>query len=326
MTDRAGHLGPRSDSTPDAPRDPEPTTARCLRTSRTAAIVPLPSKMNGFGSTASDEHQPVMWLRGHAVYAAHFIVLVFVGSMLVTTLLDFLHVGLQFEWLPFTSAAVLHGQVWRLFTYGLVNPPSFQFVFDMLMIAWFGRDVERFFGRRTFLFLYACIYLVTPVLFTMIGVWLPMTRFGETGAFALFIAFATIYPEALMMFNVLAKWAALILVGIFTLMALDTHDLTGLITLWATCGFAFAFVRHRQGHFTLPRFRLWRPKPKLRVLPDLPAAKPTGIRSLKADSMAEVDALLDKIARSGLSSLTPKERAKLDSARAEMLKKDSGRS
>jgi hypothetical protein len=41
--------------------------------------------------------------------------------------------------------------------------------------------------------------------------------------------------------------------------------------------------------------------------------------------MAEVDALLDKIAQSGISSLTAKERAKLDAARADLLKRESGR-
>ena len=64
---------------------------------------------------------------------------------------------------------------------------------------------------------------------------------------------------------------ALILVGIFTLIALNYHDWQGLLTLWATCGFAYAYVRHHQGHFELPKFTLWRPKPKLRALPDLPA-------------------------------------------------------
>jgi len=39
--------------------------------------------------------------------------------------------------------------------------------------------------------------------------------------------------------------------------------------------------------------------------------------------MAEVDALLDKIAQSGIGSLTTKERAKLDAARAELLKRES---
>lgn len=283
--------------------------------------------MERYGSTYSDpeEHTPVMWLRGYPLYAAHFIVLVFVGSMLVTTLLNFFHLSAHADWLPFMSGKVLHGQVWRVFTYGLYNPPSLDFVFDMLMIAWFGRDVERAFGRRSFLWLYAGIYLVTPLLFTALGLWLPLTRAGETGALALFVAFATIYPEAMMMFNLLAKWAALILVGIFTLIALNYRDVQGLITLWATCGLAYAFVRHHQGHFELPKLNFWRRKPKLRVMSTPPAKNAPPAAAPKSATMAEVDALLDKIAQSGFSSLTSNERAKLDSARAAMLKRNSDR-
>lgn len=279
--------------------------------------------MDRYGTTHSDshDHTPVLWLRGYPVYAAHFIVLVYVASMFITTTMNLFGAGPLLEWLPFMSTQVLHGQVWRVVTYGLVNPPSLDFVFDMLMIAWFGRDVERALGRRSFLWLYGGIYLATPVLFTAIGLWLPMTRVGETGALALFVAFAAFYPDALMMFNLLAKWAALILVGIFTLMALNYHDWRGLISLWATCGCAFAFVRHHQGHLELPRFNFWRRSPKLRVLPDLPVKKPVAFRGLKAASMAEVDALLDKIAASGFASLTVAERARLESARAELLKK-----
>lgn len=285
--------------------------------------------MDRYGSTYSDsdEHTPVLWLRGYPIYAAHFIVLVYVVSMLVTTLLNLFGVGGVLQWLVFDSGRVLHGQVWRIFTYGLVNVPSLQFVFDMLFIGWFGREVERALGRRSFGWLYAGIYLVTPLLFTLLGAWLPYARAGEIGALALFIAFATFYPGTPMMFNVLAKWAALILVGIFSLMALNSRDVQGLMVLWATCGFAFAYVRHHQGHLALPKFDFLKPKPKLRVLPDLPAKKaapaaPAAPRALPSDSMAEVDALLDKIAKSGFASLTPKERAKLDSARAEMLKKN----
>jgi hypothetical protein len=57
------------------------------------------------------------------------------------------------------------------------------------------------------------------------------------------------------------------------------------------------------------------------VLPDLPAPKPAAARVLKPEATAEVDALLDKIAAQGIGSLTAKERAKLDAARAELLKK-----
>jgi len=273
----------------------------------------------------SDEHRPVMWLRGYPVYAAHFIVLVFVASMLVTTLLNLFGVGQLLNGLVFSSGQVLRGEVWRVVTYGLRNEPSLNFVIDMAMIVWFGREVERHFGQRTFLVFYGVLYLLTPLLFTAIGVWTPMALAGESGAFAVFIAFATLYPNAPVFFNLLAKWVALILVGIYTLIALNNRDLISLISLWATTGFAFIFVRHQQGLLALPTPGLFRRKPKLRVLPDLKPDKTTTVKTKQISSMAEVDALLDKIAQSGIASLTTKERAKLDAARADLLKREADR-
>ena len=275
--------------------------------------------MSRYGS--SDDHQPVTWLRGHPVYAAHFLILVFVGSMLATTLLLAFNLPFVLDWLAFSSERVFKGEGWRIFTYGLVNPPSLGFAIDMLMIAWFGREVEKFFGRRKFLFLCGCLYFLPPLLLTLIGVWQPMSLAGETGTFALFIAFATLYPNAVLIFNMLAKWFAVILVGLYTLTALAYHQWAGLASLWVTVGFAYGFVRYEQGHFTLPRIRLPGRRPNLRVLPDLKPQKDSGAKSSKEAPMVELDVLLDKIAESGMSSLTPKERARLDAARADLLKK-----
>ena len=276
----------------------------------------------------SDEHRPVMWLRGYPIYAAHFLMLVFVSSMLATTLVNFFSVGGLLNGLVFTSGQVLRGEVWRVVTYGLVNPPSIWFVFSMVMIVWFGREVERYFGRRTFLFFYGLLYLITPLLFTAIGLWMPMMLAGETGAFGVFIAFATLNPNVPMSFplNIAVKWVAAILVGISTLIDLNNRDLVSLLSLWATTGFAFAFVRYQQGYITLPRLALFRRRPKLRVLPDLKEEKIRGGKAEKSKAtMVEVDALLDKIAQSGIGSLTAKERAKLDAARNDLLKRESDR-
>jgi hypothetical protein len=214
--------------------------------------------------------------------------------------------------------------VWRLVSYGLVNLPSLNFVIEMFMIAWFGREVERFLGRKTFFALYACLYLITPLLLTALGLRFFGVLAGATGGFALFIAFAALYPNAPIFFNILAKWLALILVGIYSLIALSNHDWTGLLTLWATTGFAYAFIRYHQGRFSLPKVPSFRRGPKLRVLPD-PVEVPAGAKASRNESMAEVDALLDKIAQSGIGSLTAKERAKLDAAQADILRKKSGR-
>ncbi|MEO7412531.1 MAG: rhomboid family intramembrane serine protease [Opitutaceae bacterium] len=285
--------------------------------------------MDRFGSP-SEEHQPITWLRGYPIYATHLIVLVYVVSMIATSLVKgFMGVNAYgvANWLAFDTASVFHGQLWRYLTYGLWNPPSLSpFAFDMLFLFMFGREVEKFLGRLTFLRLFAGLYLLTPLLFTVIGIWRPMALVGETGAFAVFIAFATLYPEAVLMFNVLAKWAAFILVGIFTLMALSDGNLPVFLSLWATVLFAFGFVRHQQGHFSLPRLNLFRRGPKLRVLPDLGSEPGRGVKAIKGNSMAEVDALLDKIAQSGISSLTAKERAKLDRAREELKNRGAGHS
>jgi membrane associated rhomboid family serine protease len=286
--------------------------------------------MNGhrdWGS--SEEHQPVTWLRGYPLYAAHFIVLVFVLAMIATSVMQAVPALRTVPgWLTFSSNQVLDGQVWRVFTYGFVNPPSLWFVVDMFMLVIFGRELEKFFGRRTFLILYASLYFLTPVLFTVIGLARPMTLMGESGAFALFIAFATLYPNAVMLFNILAKWVAIVLVGIFTMMRLASNDWANLISLWATVGFAFGFVRFQQGLISLPKIRFPSRRPKLRVLADpVPNKKTTLVSSAAREdaTMAEVDALLDKIATSGISSLTPKERAKLEAAREGLMKRGAGR-
>jgi membrane associated rhomboid family serine protease len=293
------------------------------------ASVPPPTTMEGDGyGTYRPEHQPVTWVRGYPLYAAHFIVAVYVVSMIVTALLMAgpARFGGVLTWLPFTAAEVHAGQVWRIFTYGLVNVPSvFPFVIDMLMMVWFGREVEKTYGRKKFFMLYGGIYLLPPLVLTALGPRLPGGMTGEFGALAIFVAFATIYPNVPMMFNVLAKWAAIILVGVYTLMALSANAWSWLIAICLANGFAYLFVRYERGDIELPKFRFPRRKPKLRVLPDLKPESPPAKRAAGETSMAEVDALLDKIATSGMASLTPKERAKLNAAREGLMKREPGR-
>ena len=273
-----------------------------------------------FGNEYSQDQQPITYLRGYPIHAATLIVVVYVATLLATSLLMMTGAGWVGAWLIFDSASVLgRGEVWRFLTYGLWNPPGIPFVIDMFMIVWFGRELERFFGRRTFLTFYLLLYLLQPLLYTALGLIRPVRMGGETGAFALFIAFATLYPNVPVLFNILAKWLAAILVGLYTLIALSAQDLVGLITLWAAVGFAYGFVRYEQGRWVLPKIQFASPKPKLRVLPPPKSAPPS---ELDDEPAAEMDALLDKIAKSGMSSLTAKERAQLEKGREALMRKD----
>lgn len=270
----------------------------------------------------SDQSRPVMHLGEQPLYAPHVIVLVYVVSTLLTTACLALKVTAPFVWLPFSSAEVLQGQVWRVLSYGLVNEPSLWFVVDMFMLAWFGRELEKFFGPRVFLQLFTGLYLLTPLLFTGLGLlgW-PLGLSGQTGAFGFFIAFVTLYPAVAFISNIQAKWLAFILVGIYTLIHLAGRNLPGLVSLWAGVGFAHGFVRYQQGRFTLPNPFAGMRREKFKVLPGQ-ATKPAGRSTPPASpAMADIDALLDKIARSGIHSLTREERARLDQSSTELMKR-----
>lgn len=271
--------------------------------------------MNGYDSYS--EYQPRGYVGGYPVYTAYLIVAIYTVSMIVSAVLGFTPTSTWYLPLIFDSSRLLHGEVWRALSYGLVNQPSISFVIDMYMLAVFGREIERFFGQKVFLRFWIYLYLLTPLLLTLIGLRYPQQFFGETGSFAMFIAFAALYPNALLLFNIVAKWAAFVLVAVFALIDLSNRNLIDLISLLATTGFAVAYVRAAQGRLPMPSFRFPKRKPKLRVLPDLPPAS----KGADPETVAEMDELLDKIAKSGLGSLSAKERAQLDAARDSLLKK-----
>ncbi len=286
--------------------------------------------MSRYDFESPEEHGPVTWWRGHPVYAVHLLVAALVASMLVTTGLQFARADGVISVLSFHGEAVWRGEVWRVLTYGLMNPPSLGLAIELLMLAWFGREVERSLGRRDFLRLFAGLYLVRPLVFTALAPVLPASFAGGTGAFAVFIAFATLFPDAALLFNLLARWVAWGLLALGALMALGARDGVRLLELAATSGFAFAFIRHHQGRWNwprLPRFRWARPTPAPAPVPrgaPVPvaaragASRSAGTTPPVAAPMAEVDALLDKIAQSGLHSLTPAERARLEAAREDL--------
>lgn len=287
---------------------------------------------------SDDDHQPLTWVQGRPLHATHVILAVLVASLLATSIAMAFGAHGFLASLTFDGAAVLSGQTWRVLTYGFVNPPSLSFVVDLALLAWFGREVERHLGRKDFLRLYLFLYLVPPLILTALSFWHPLNLAGHTGALAIFVAFATLYPGAALMFNLLASWVAGILVGLFTLVALAHHDWASLVALWSSTAYAFAFMRQSQGRlsFDLPRPPLRRrivaspPRDDapavVRVAPRRAAASSSSSAASSSEDMTEVDALLDKIGRSGLESLTPREHERLAAAQARLARRYEHRS
>jgi membrane associated rhomboid family serine protease len=96
---------------------------------------------------------------------------------------------------------ILDGKVWQLLTYQFLHDPRspWHLVFNMLMLWWFGRDIERRWGGWTFL-RYYLLCGVGAGLFHVLLTWLlvrePAPVVGASGAvLGVLVAFGMIFPR-----------------------------------------------------------------------------------------------------------------------------------
>ena len=296
------------------------------------------------GGHSSEDRGPWFELAGHPVNAP----LALVGACLVSMLVTTLVLAFNHSWEPlleFSSAGVWRGEVWRLGSYVLWNSPGrgLSLALDMLMLWWFGRELENFFGRNSFLKSCAGLVLAPALTGSLLG---PLFQgnvhwVGLPSTFALFVAFATMAPSVTLLFGVSAKWTAIIFLGLQLLSCIASHAWGDLINSLSAAAFAFGFVRYQQGNWVLPELHLPNRRPKLRVLEAVPARAPGRASTQKPDpkypqpralppreevsDLDRIDPLLEKIGRSGLASLTADERAQLESVREALIKKSAGR-
>lgn len=275
-----------------------------------------------FGVATSDDYQPVTWVGRHPVHVTTLLVALHVFTAIVAC---FLGGGSVLSHLAFDSAALWYqGEVWQLATYALVHSPAglLWFAIEMYMLFIFGREVERFIGRRAFIVLYLMLVLAPSV---MLALWGLGQRVGLAGSaaihFGVFIAFAAIYPNVDLLLRIQAKWVALALAAISTLQLLAYRDWVDMAVLWLSIAVAFFFIRLRGAG---PELEWWghlkgqlQPKPKFHVV-----QREAPRRTPEPENIHEsIDPVLDKISKSGINSLTASERRALDRARNRLLKK-----
>jgi hypothetical protein len=276
-----------------------------------------------------EDFQPIAWVGGYPVYVPtalvflHFVTMTITAALLGMDKIDLL------KDLVFSSSAVKeHFAFWQFGTYAFVNYPTFWFLFEMAMLYFFGREVEQFLGRRAFISLYALLLLLPPCILLAIGAFIPDMAFHGSFIlhFCLLIAFACLYPTAEIIFGIQARWIALGSYAIYTLQLLATRDWVPLIVLWFSASTVFFFIGKFRYGFELSglfRIRSWLgPRDSGANRPRLPLAKRSAEYTLPKDPVVEIDLLLEKISRTGLSSLTEAERRQLDHASEELKKRE----
>lgn len=229
-----------------------------------------------------------------------------------------------------------HGwaNILAVFTYPFVGWLNFFTLFGIYFFYTYSVGIETHLGRNVLSRLLLMLFTVPAALATIVAYALhsPSSLIGNYYiAAGLLVAFATLYPNAEAFGFIPFKYFAAACVFLGSLMALAEREALPLIALWSSCLVGFLYIRHavdQEYDDAIPlsaRIRhFFRPKPKFRVVrkDEIPPAERWAPEPEPDAVSAEVDAILDKVARSGLDSLSSAERKKLELARQALNRRD----
>ncbi len=220
----------------------------------------------------------------------------------------------------FAAGDLRAGQIWTLVTYPFVHDirqEGLWFGLEMLMFFWFGREVESAIGRRSYGLIYGALAVIPALVLAGVGPLLGSSVLAGSGtiSFALFLSFCALHPGAQFFFaGLTARWVGWILLAIYSLASFAGRDWPGLLQLWLSSLLAVVWVR-RSG-MEWPSLSLGRGRKKSAK------GKTMAKKSPAVPVLEKVDAILDKISRDGIHSLTAAEKKQLEDARAKLLQKD----
>lgn len=235
---------------------------------------------------------------------------------------------------PFYAIKKLY--LWQFMTYMFMHAGIFHILINMLFLWMFGSDVERRIGRKSFLTIYLLCGIFGAGLFALsnfssIISGYPLQLVGASGAVSgIIVAFAMIFPDRKIVFLLALVFpivlpAKYFVLGLFIIEILSELGRAGgnvaHITHLGGMVFAYLYMKFKY-HYSLPfafseritwwfkRNVLWRKKLKNRNKYEPP----------DSDSFIseEIDPILDKISKHGISNLTWREKRMLRKARSKM--------
>jgi membrane associated rhomboid family serine protease len=259
-----------------------------------------------------------------------------VGAFILVMLLP----KVIFPLLCLSLPGIASGHVWQVFTYAFIYFPNspWPILWDMLFLWWFGRELEDIYGPKEFLAFYLAIVLLSAGVYLLfpflIGVAATFPLFGaSTAVLAVLVLAACHFPrKTINLFFILPVpiWlVAVVDVGlqVFNFLSLvgpneSVGGMAGIPAAFlAAAGFALLYYKNQWRVSTLwPDFSGWRRKrnrPRLRLhveeedepvtpVPVVPSGAPE-----EEQLEAKMDAILEKISRTGKESLTESERETL---------------
>ncbi|MDO5737248.1 MAG: rhomboid family intramembrane serine protease [Propionibacteriaceae bacterium] len=219
--------------------------------------------------------------------------------------------------LAFIPEAVFGGQVWRLFTWPLAEYLDLWQVLMLVMLWYFGRDIETTIGRNQMAKLFLGIWVSLTVAALIIGVLLPGV--GLAGIrqvqFAILLLWIAEYPTRKFFFGIPAWVLGSVLLGIQILGMIGGRTWGALfVLLFGLLGVAIAARRvGLLSNATMVPGAINRNRPSRSS--SARKSQPTRQDRRHVSDEDRMDALLGKISAEGIHSLTKGERAELEKLR-----------
>ncbi|TVR15532.1 MAG: rhomboid family intramembrane serine protease [Balneolaceae bacterium] len=216
-------------------------------------------------------------------------------------------------------------QPWRLITYMFLHGGGFHLLFNMLWLWWMGRSVEEAVGPRTFAVLFFGAG-IGGAFFHIAFSFLYGTTFviGASGAvFGVMVAFAYMFPRAPIMLIFLPPIEARFVVAgliAFNVLFIGSGDGVARLVHLGGAGIGYLLIKaHYGGHdlskYVRPIERLWKESPKKKEKKSRPKNKKmynvSDVEIVEETDQTELDAILEKISKSGYDGLTAEEKKKL---------------
>jgi len=255
------------------------------------------------------------------------------------------------KWGDFQFHKIAAGEVWRIFTAGLIPDPGlFGLILSMIMLYWAGKELERNYGTKAFIAFYILAAWATSagkLMLGLAGIDTAISSVGISGAiFAVMVLYACLNPrKTILVFFVLPMPIALVvslLLGFALLSMISDGTKVHAVGVLSGAIFGILFYKLAPGvlnwlHTGRPR-RAARPAVRLFESHDDEEApernapvqqEPTAVsppRSARNDTKvdeqleAKLDRVLGKVAQFGRASLTPDELEVLQQA-SEVYKK-----
>ncbi|MFO0879440.1 MAG: rhomboid family intramembrane serine protease [Gemmataceae bacterium] len=249
------------------------------------------------------------------------------------------------DWFVLSVPDVLQGQVWRLLTYAFLHDTAsiWHILFNMLMLFWFGRQVEEALGSREYLVFYLLGAVLGGVAFTgatLLQLHAAGRALGASGAVTAVLVLAACYNprQVIYLFFILPVpiWGFVVFSVAADALNLMGRRETGIATSAHLAGAAFGFLYFKLGwrlsswgtdlstwwkRRSQPRLRLYREEEDAPTPINVAAPAP---RLLDDEHLeAQVDAILEKIQRVGMDGLSDSERQLLVRA-SEAIKRRRG--